>query len=233
MLQVKLPILHILKNQRVLRRFTSRFSVSVMWHIVQIFRFELKEFHDLIWSANGSVLQLKRICWLLWKMRTEWIIDDLSWQLGYVLQSTLAAARADNFYYPPEWTPEQVSRSLHTIERCCNIGIGLLDHRNHHQWMKGWWDWFVILLCMLWNWVVMKICSCGLLKGVTMLWHWTCCANYLGRSQQVSWPTCFAGASQEDRPGHPGYPVAFKDLSFQIDMLPQYTIFEHFAFWVQ
>jgi coiled-coil domain-containing protein 130 len=24
-----------------------------------------------------------------------------------VLQSTLAAARADNFYYPPEWTPEQ------------------------------------------------------------------------------------------------------------------------------
>lgn len=27
--------------------------------------------------------------------------------LGF-LQSSLAAARADNFYYPPEWTPSQV-----------------------------------------------------------------------------------------------------------------------------
>lgn len=25
-----------------------------------------------------------------------------------IFQSSLAAARADNFYYPPEWTPKQV-----------------------------------------------------------------------------------------------------------------------------
>ena len=30
------------------------------------------------------------------------------------LQSSLAAARADNFYYPPEWSPNQV----HVISSC-------------------------------------------------------------------------------------------------------------------
>ena len=28
-----------------------------------------------------------------------------------MLQSSLAAARADNFYYPPEWSPKKVPKS--------------------------------------------------------------------------------------------------------------------------
>lgn len=42
-----------------------------------------------------------------------------------ILQSSLAAARADNFYYPPEWTPKQVflhsTSALYSYE--CNFEL--------------------------------------------------------------------------------------------------------------
>lgn len=34
-----------------------------------------------------------------------------------IFQSSLAAARADNFYYPPEWTPKQVSLLFNHISK--------------------------------------------------------------------------------------------------------------------
>lgn len=37
-----------------------------------------------------------------------------------IVQSSLAAARADNFYYPPEWTPKKVSMSfvIDALDHC-------------------------------------------------------------------------------------------------------------------
>lgn len=38
-------------------------------------------------------------------------------------QSSLAAARADNFYYPPEWTPNQVCQSIFVIHLKVREGV--------------------------------------------------------------------------------------------------------------
>ncbi|CAI5504578.1 unnamed protein product [Closterium sp. Naga37s-1] len=59
--------------------------------------------------------------------------------------STLAAARADNFYYPPEWTPEQGSlnkfQGQHPLrERAKKLGDGILVIRFEmpfHVWCGG------------------------------------------------------------------------------------------------
>lgn len=49
--------------------------------------------------------------WMKYKYmisNTCWIIEAYKTLLVGIFQSSLAAARADNFYYPPEWTPKQV-----------------------------------------------------------------------------------------------------------------------------
>lgn len=48
-----------------------------------------------------------KMCWRYYV--NHWFHPDLSFLFLLNLQSSLAAARADNFYYPPEWTPDQVT----------------------------------------------------------------------------------------------------------------------------
>jgi len=43
--------------------------------------------------------------WSIWCLLISWYTE---FALIGLLQSSLAAARADNFYYPPEWEPSQV-----------------------------------------------------------------------------------------------------------------------------
>ncbi|KAG7013056.1 Coiled-coil domain-containing protein, partial [Cucurbita argyrosperma subsp. argyrosperma] len=57
--------------------------------------------------------------------------DFWGWFLDGICQSSLAAARADNFYYPPEWTPKQGSlnkfHGQHALrERARKIDQGIL-----------------------------------------------------------------------------------------------------------
>lgn len=76
------------------------------------------------------------------------------------LQSSLAAARADNFYYPPEWTPNQVNLE-HTISASLlyimmrwyidsydaivfrvlwtSFMVNMLWGRGHENWIKESW----------------------------------------------------------------------------------------------
>lgn len=46
-----------------------------------------------------------------------------------VLQSSLAAARADNFYYPPEWSPKKVNRYTRFpfFNSYISVSAGILD----------------------------------------------------------------------------------------------------------
>jgi coiled-coil domain-containing protein 130 len=65
--------------------------------------------------------------------------------VNFVCQSTLAAARADNFYYPPEWTPDQGGlnkfNGQHALrERAKKIDQGILVIRfemPYHIWCGG------------------------------------------------------------------------------------------------
>jgi len=59
-------------------------------------------FNSVSWLKRDLMLLMNwPICCLLISWYTEFALIGL-------LQSSLAAARADNFYYPPEWEPSQV-----------------------------------------------------------------------------------------------------------------------------
>lgn len=60
-------------------------------------------FNSWLFASEGFLLLVMYLA--IWSLLIFWH-TELS-LIGF-LQSSLAAARADNFYYPPEWEPSQV-----------------------------------------------------------------------------------------------------------------------------
>lgn len=68
----------------------------------------------------GALVADTILCFL--SLRFDWLTD--LWRFS--LQSSLAAARADNFYYPPEWSPKKVRVSSSVNRIAFSFGFDAL-----------------------------------------------------------------------------------------------------------
>lgn len=98
-------------------------------------------------------------------------------------QSSLAAARADNFYYPPEWSPKKV-RHTAQFDFCCASCIAMFS-------CGGGFTFFIrkfLVGCRRW-----------LIKHPILI--------VLGLLEQVPWAACLTGKSEEAGSGYSDYKV--------------------------
>ncbi len=76
-----------------------------LWDVIIDVWYEIVVFKVIPWSSNDALV----FSYSYFSQASPYeFIEFAKLALLGFLQSSLAAARADNFYYPPEWTPNQV-----------------------------------------------------------------------------------------------------------------------------